>query len=232
MKLLNLHSWDITTAEARKLQIELATKVSAINAIPEKVEYLAGLDISPPDADGVVTGAAVVLEFPSLMIAETRVAHGKPGLPYIPGLLSFRETPVLTDALEQLELRPDIIYTDGQGIAHPRRFGLACHIGLLTSTPTIGCAKSILLGKHGDLQPQVGAEASMVHHGEEVGAAVRTRTGVKPMYISIGHIVDLPTCVRWVLACCNGRRMPEATRIAHNAAAGKVPLGRPSPKSQ
>ena len=187
MKLQNLHSWDLTTAEARELQLDLATKVSAINTVPDKVEYLAGLDISPPDEDdedGVVTGAAVVLEYPSLEVAEVRVAHGKPRLPYIPGLLSFRETPVLTDALDRLELRPDIIYIDGQGVAHPRRFGLACHIGLLTSTPTIGCAKSILVGRHGELQQQAGSQTSMMHKDEEVGAALRTRAGIKPMYIS------------------------------------------------
>ena len=147
-----------------------------------------------------------------------KTAEGKPPFPYIPGLLSFRETPVLLDALEKLETQPDIIYVDGQGLAHPRRFGLACHIGLLTETPTIGCAKSILVGSHEELPSSLGAHRPLVHKGEEIGAAVRTRDKVRPMYISPGHLIDIDTSVQWVLASCKGRRMPEPTRRAHQAA--------------
>lgn len=225
MKLQSMHSWDISTSEALQLQLDLAAKVSRTSGIGKDVSYVAGLDISPPDGDGMVTGAAVVLEYPSLVVTEVKVSQGKPAMPYIPGLLSFRETPVLTHALEQLEFQPDIIYIDGQGLAHPRRFGLACHIGVLTGIPTIGCAKSVLVGTHEDLSNQAGSHALMMHKGEEVGMTVRTRENIKPMYVSIGHLVDLPACVKWVLACCSGRRMPEATRLAHAAAAGKLRIG-------
>ncbi len=218
MKLRRLHSWDISTAQARDLQVQLAESVSTISAVPGIVRYLAGLDISPPDSHGVVRGAAVVLEYPSLEPVEVKTAEGKPPFPYIPGLLSFRETPVLLDALEQLETHPHIIYVDGQGLAHPRRFGLACHIGLLTETPTVGCAKSILVGSHEELPIAAGARSPLVHKGEEVGAAVRTRNKVRPMYVSPGHLIDIDTSVKWVLASCNGRRMPEPTRRAHQAA--------------
>ncbi len=218
MKVHHLHPWDISPAQARDLQIQLAGNVSTTPAVPDVVRYLAGLDISPPDSEGIVRGSAVVLEHPSLEVVEVRTAEGKPPFPYIPGLLSFRETPVLLDALEKLETRPDIIYVDGQGLAHPRRFGLACHIGLLTQTPTIGCAKSILVGSHEGLSSSAGSHIPLLHKGEVVGAAVRTRDKVRPMYISPGHLIDTDTSVKWVLASCNGRRMPEPTRKAHQAA--------------
>ena len=225
MRLRTLHSWQVSAGEARELQRNLAPMVSGISTIPDGVRHLAGLDISAPDGDGLVRGAAVVLRYPSLEVEEVRVAEGKPGLPYIPGLLSFQETPVLTGALEQLDLSPDIIFVDGQGLAHPRRFGLACHIGLLTDTPTIGCAKSVLTGKYGTLDWEAGSQASLIDRDQEIGAALRTRSGVKPMYISVGHRVDLPSSISWVLACCKGKRMPEATRMAHRAAAGQLVPG-------
>ena len=218
MKLRQLHPWDISTAQAIELQMKLAGSVSTTSAVPEEARYLAGLDISPPDSEGVVRGAAVVLEYPSLEVVEVKTAGGKPPFPYIPGLLSFREAPVLLDALAKLETHPDIIYVDGQGLAHPRRFGLACHIGLLTQTPTIGCAKSILVGKHEELPSSAGSHSPLVHKGEVVGAAVRTRDKVRPMYISPGHLIDIDTSIKWVLASCKGRRMPEPTRRAHQAA--------------
>ena len=218
MKLRQLHSWDISTTQARELQRKLAGSVSTVPAIPDVVRHLAGLDISPPDSEGVVIGSGVVLEYPSLEPVEVKTAEGKPPFPYIPGLLSFRESPVLLDALAQLDAQPDIIYVDGQGLAHPRRFGLACHIGLLTQTPTIGCAKSILVGTHQKLSTSAGSHSPLVHKGEAVGAAVRTRDKVRPMYISPGHLIDIDTSVQWVLASCKGRRMPEPTRKAHQAA--------------
>ena len=218
MKLRRLHSWDISTAQARELQTELASSVSTAPAVSDKVRYLAGLDISPANAEGMVRGAAVVLEYPSLELVEVKTAEGRPLFPYIPGLLSFRESPVLLEALALLDAHPDIIYVDGQGLAHPRRFGLACHIGLLTQTPTIGCAKSILVGAHQELSTQAGSHSPLLHKGDVVGAAVRTRDKVRPMYISPGHLIDIDTSVQWVLASCKGRRMPEPTRRAHQAA--------------
>jgi deoxyribonuclease V len=191
---------------------------------------VAGLDISGADAQGRVRGAVVLLRWDDMAVVEVQRAEGTPALPYIPGLLAFREVPVLLEALERLEDTPDLILVDGQGLAHPRRFGIACHIGLMTQVPTVGCAKSILRGRHGPLGPERGAWAELVDRDEVVGAAVRSRDAVSPVYVSIGHRVDLPTAIQWVLACCRGRRLPEPARRAHQAAgAGHLPTGPAAP---
>ena len=220
MKLLSLHPWDVSLQEAKELQVRLAPLVSCSDAVPLEVRYLAGVDISPPDTRGLVR-AAVVVSYPELEPVEVSLAE--PLLPYIPGLLSFRETPVLVKALDGLRTSPDVIIVGGQGYAHPRRFGLACHIGLITDTPTIGCAKSILVGEHGELGEERGSETPLEHQGETIGTALRTRDRVRPVYVSVGHKVDLSVAARWVLACCRGRRLPETTRLAHLAAAGRRP---------
>ncbi len=225
MKLRDLHPWEMSVQEAQAVQSSLAPMVSRTNAIPQRVRYVAGVDISSPDAAGKVRGAVVVLSYPDLEIAEVSLAEGVPGFPYIPGLLSFRETPILVKALERLETEPDIIIADGQGIAHPRRFGIACHLGLLTDVPAIGCAKSILTGRHGALAPEAGSRAELVHRDEVVGLALRTRTAVSPVYVSIGHKVDLDKAAEWVLASCDGLRIPKTTRLAHKAAAGQLEPG-------
>ena len=212
--------------EAKALQRRLAPTVSWASAIPDTVRHVGGVDISPPNAEGIVRGAAVVLRYPDLDLEEVSIAEGKPGLPYIPGLLSFRETPVLIGALEALTLEPDIIIVDGHGLAHPRRFGIACHLGLLTDIPTIGCAKSILTGKHGPLASEAGSRAELLDRGQLVGMALRTRTNVSPVYVSVGHKVDLTSAMEWVRACCTGKRVPETTRLAHRAAAGSLAPGR------
>jgi len=224
VKLHNLHSWDVPPEEAAEIQHRLAPRVSREVELPPAVRYVAGVDISPPDADGVCAGAVVVLEYPSLEVVEARVHRARPAMPYVPGLLSFRETPVLAGALGALAVTPDLLLVDGQGLAHPRRFGIACHLGLLTGLPTIGCAKSLLVGKYGPLGAEAGAWAELVDKSEVVGAALRTRTGVTPVYVSIGHRVDLEQARRWTLACCKGYRLPEPTRLAHQAAAGSLPL--------
>ena len=162
VKVRTLHPWHVSVDEAKVIQRRLAPMVSCVSAIPDKVRHLAGVDISPPDSGGTVRAAVVVLRYPGLELEEVTVADGKPGLPYIPGLLSFRETPVIIDALGALDLTPDIIIADGQGLAHPRSFGIACHIGLLTDTPTIGCAKSILTGKHGPLGAEAGSRTPLM----------------------------------------------------------------------
>lgn len=208
--------------EARATQVRLAAQVSLSNGIPERPQYAVGTDISPPDDRGVARGAAVVMRLPDLRVVEVKCVEGKPGFPYVPGLLSFREAPLVLGALERLSITPDLLLADGQGLAHPRRFGLACHLGLLTDLPTIGCAKSILLGRHGHLDSEQGSWAPLEDKGEVVGAALRTRQGVSPIYVSIGHKVDLPSALRWTLACCAGYRMPEPTRLAHQAAAGRL----------
>ncbi len=209
--------------DARAIQVRMASQVSKSNAIPENASLVVGTDISAPDANGMARGAAVVMSLPELQVVEVKCVVDRPGFPYVPGLLSFRESPLVSGALERLTTRPDFLLVDGQGLAHPRRFGLACHLGLLADIPAIGCAKSILVGKHGPLDNEQGSQAPMEHKGEVVGTALRTRTGVSPIFVSIGHKVDLPSARRWVLACCGQYRMPEPTRLAHLAAAGRIP---------
>ncbi len=229
MNIRRLHSWEVSLEEARDIQTRLASQVSLANAIPEQPHYVAGTDISPPDSSGVAWGAAVVMSLPDLQVIEVKRTQGKPGFPYIPGFLSFREAPLVLGALERLVTTPDFILADGQGLAHPRRFGLACHLGIFADTPTIGCAKSILRGRHGPLSGERGAWATLEDKGDVVGAALRTRGNVTPIYVSVGHKVDLPSALRWVLACGGGYRMPEPTRLAHQAAAGRLPEREPDP---
>ena len=224
MKLRTLHSWDVTAAEAREIQKRLAPQVSASGHIlPSNVRYVAGLDMSAPDPEGVVTGAAVALTFPDLVPVGVSVARTVPAMPYTPGLLSFRETPALAMALEKLDVQPDLIIVDGHGMAHPRRFGIACHVGLAAQMPTIGCAKSILVGKYGELGQERGSRTPLLHKGEVIGMALRTRKGVSPVFVSVGHMIGLDSAVDWTLSVCKGVRLPETTRNAHNAAAGRTP---------
>ncbi len=224
VRIQQLHPWTSSAAEAKDIQRRLASLVSRRDETPADVRYVAGLDLSPPDARGVVRGAVVVLRYPELTPAEVRIAEAMPALPYLPGLLSFREAPALLDALARLRHEPDIILVDGQGYAHPRRFGLACHIGVLTDRPAIGCAKSRLIGVAGRLARKRGAWAELTDGEETIGAVVRTRDDIAPVYTSIGHKVDLAAAVRWTLACCKGYRIPEPTRLAHLAAAGRLTM--------
>ncbi len=218
--------------EAQDIQVRLAARVSCTNTIPERPRYVAGTDISPPDRSGVVCGAAVVMSLLDLKVVEVKCAWGRPAFPYVPGVLSFREAPLVLEALKRLVITPDFLLADGQGLAHPRRFGLACHLGVLTGLPTIGCAKSILQGTHGPLGQEKGAWVPLENEGAVVGVALRTRDGVRPMYVSIGHRVDLPSAIRWVMACCTRFRMPEPTRQAHQAAAGRLSEQEPSQVNQ
>lgn len=221
MKAKPLHEWRVSTAEAKEIQLRLAGQVSRINAI-NNPKFVAGVDLSPPDRDGIARGAVVVLRLPELELVEIQTASARPGFPYVPGLLSFREAPVILAACEKLKLSPDFILVDGQGIAHPRRIGIASHLGLLLNIPGIGCAKSILVGKSEEVGAEVGSWSPLLDKGELIGAALRMRKGVKPVYVSIGHRVDLESAIHWVLACCGGYRLPEPIRLAHLAAAGKL----------
>jgi deoxyribonuclease V len=180
------------------------------------VRAVAGIDAS--HRDGSARAAVAVLTFPELELIEHAVTTRPTTFPYIPGLLSFREGPAVLDALEQLKTSPDLLIFDGQGLAHPRRFGLACHLGLLLDRPAIGCAKSRLLGRYEEPGPHQGDYTLLCDKGETIGAAVRTRAGTKPVFVSIGHRVDLPTSVATVLKCCRGYRLPETTRWAHRLA--------------
>lgn len=209
----------MTPDQAKKVQRELAVTVSRRNEL-QTVRLVAGVDISAPDAAGLARAAVVVLNYPELVPVETKVVTEKVKFPYVPGLLSFRESPLILAVCEELEATPDLILVDGQGIAHPRRLGLASHLGLLWDKPTIGCAKSRLCGEHGIVPAEPGSYAEITDNGEVIGAALRTKTGVAPLYISIGHKVDLEAAVSWVLRCCRGQRLPEPTRLAHIAASG------------
>ena len=219
----SLHPWDVDPRTATAIQRELAARVLVRDEVALAPRYVAGVDLSPPDANGDATAAAVLLELPSLSTVEVRLHRGKPAFPYVPGLLSFREAPLVLGALAMLSREPDAILVDGHGMAHPRRFGLACHIGLLTDTPTIGCAKSILCGRpEGAPEPERGSHVPLVDRGEVIGAAVRTRANVSPIYVSVGHRTSLKRAVELTLACCSRYRMPEPTRLAHLAAAGRI----------
>jgi deoxyribonuclease V len=221
MQVLELHSWEVTPTEASAIQRRLAGMVSQDSSLtPPKL--IAGVDVSKQSLDGVVTGAVVVLSYPQLSVVETQVVRQKITFPYVPGLLSFREAPAILAACQQLVTVPDVIMVDGQGIAHPRRLGLASHLGLLLNTPSIGCAKSILCGKHGLLGEHPGRFTEMRDGADVVGAALRTKAGVKPIYVSIGHKVDLRTAISVVMNCCQGYRLPEPIRLAHLAASGEL----------
>jgi deoxyribonuclease V len=170
----------------------------------------------------IARAAVVVLRYPDLTPIETALAELPVAFPYIPGLLSFREAPAILAACAKLTTAPDLFIFDGQGTAHPRRLGIARHVGLFLDRPSIGCAKSRLCGEHGELPSHAGAWAPLTDAGEIIGAVVRTREEVRPVYVSPGHRVDLATAIRHVLACCRGYRLPEPCRLAHQAAGQMV----------
>ena len=230
MKVESLHSWQVSIAEAFEIQRKLAAQVSKKSEVITP-RFIAGLDISAGKGEGMATSAVVVLEYPELREVETKVVRGRLDFPYIPGLLSFRESPLTLAACQKLTVTPDLILVDGQGIAHPRRLGLASHLGLLLNTPTIGCAKSLLCGSHGTPAAEPGSYTEIRDRGEIVGAALRTKLGVKPIYVSIGHKVDLNTAIYWVINCCRGYRLPEPTRLAHLAAGGNLEPEITAPKT-
>jgi len=216
-----LHGWQVSSAQALDIQRRLAAQVSRSSEVVTP-RFIAGVDISAGNAQGVATGAVVVLQYPELRAVEAKVVSGELNFPYIPGLLSFRETPLILAACQKLTITPDLILVDGQGIAHPRRMGLASHLGLFLNSPTIGCAKSVLCGTHEMPAIEPGSYAEVVDRDETIGVALRTKLGVKPVYVSIGHKIDLQTAIHWVLKCCRGYRLPEPTRLAHLAAGGNL----------
>jgi len=195
--------------------MKLATHVIRKNRLGA-VKTVAGIDVGIKG--DMACAAVVMLNFPGLDIAAQSTATRRVTCPYIPGLLSFREGPVILDALDRLEHKPDLLIFDGQGIAHPSRLGIASHIGLLSDLPSIGCAKSRLCGQYQEPGVERGSHVLLMDHGEAIGAIVRTRTNVKPVFVSIGHRVDLQTCIDVVLACCRGYRLPETTRLSHRLA--------------
>ncbi len=213
------HRWTLTPREAIALQQRIADRVVRDDDFGE-VACVAGVDVGFEDDGKVARAAVALLAFPSLELLDWAVAREPTRFPYVPGLLSFREIPVVRAALKKLRRRPDLVLVDGQGLAHPRRLGIACHLGLVTGLPTVGVAKSLLVGEHRTPAMRRGAWRPLVHRDEIVGAALRTRQGVAPVYVSIGHRVSLESAVRFVLACASGYRLPETTRWAHRLASG------------
>jgi deoxyribonuclease V len=208
--------------EARALQAELAARVIAHDDF-DAIGTVAGVDVG---FEGEVARAAVVvLSFPELRYREHAVARRPAGMPYVPGFLSFREAPAVLAALAELHQPPDMLLLDGQGIAHPRRLGIAAHIGLLSNLPSIGVAKSRLYGHHGELPPERGAHVPLRDGDEVIGAVLRTRLNTNPVFVSVGHRISLSSAVALVMACTTKYRLPETTRAAHNLAShGKLPL--------
>ena len=207
--------WEITPQQAVALQQELRGRVSTVNALAE-VRRVAGVDVGFRGNECIA--AVAVLSYPELSLLEVSRAQRPVTFPYIPGLLSFRESPAILQAFEGVQHSPDLVLVDGQGLAHPRRFGIACHLGLLLDLPTIGCAKSRLCGQADPLATETGSSALLWDGNEVIGAVVRTQANQSPIYVSVGHKIDLPTAIAYTLSCTGRYRQPEPTRQAHLAA--------------
>jgi deoxyribonuclease V len=232
MNYAKLHDWNLTPTEAVELQKKLREQVRA-GPLKGEARLVAGCDISFNKFSEIVYAGIVVLRLPDLEIVDRATAITRTAFPYIPGLLSFRETPALLEAWEKLNTSPDVVMLDGQGLAHPRRFGIACHFGLITERPALGCAKTVLVGKYDEPGESAGSYSLMTHKGDTVGAAVRTKDRVAPVYISIGNLIDLDGAISLALRCVKGYagqagslfesapaskskyRIPEPTRQAH-----------------
>jgi deoxyribonuclease V len=212
MKARKLHKWKITPREAIKIQAGLAGRIISEDCC-SRISTVGGVDVGFQGDRSYA--AAVVLSYPELRLLEQATASAEVTMAYIPGLLSFREIPALIHLLPKLTATPDVILVDGQGIAHPRGLGLASHLGLIFDVPTIGCAKSRLIGSYTLPAPQKGAHTPLYIDGEIRGAVLRSRENVKPLFISVGHKICLETALSIVLACCLHYRLPEPTRLAH-----------------
>ncbi len=219
MQIQPRHEWALTAEAAIVIQQELRQEVITQDQFGA-VNYVAGIDVGFED-EGTVTRAAVaVLKYPELELSEQAIARRPTTFPYIPGFLSFREVPAILEALEQIQTIPDLLLCDGQGMAHPRRFGIACHLGILTHLPAIGVGKSLLVGKFEEVPDERGSWVPLMHKGERIGAVVRTRPGTKPLYISVGHRISLESAIAFTMGCTRKYRLPETTRHAHKLASG------------
>jgi deoxyribonuclease V len=209
------HSWDLTPKEAVAVQRRLAPLVDT-SPLPgglENVRTVAGLDVSV--RGDRVRAAVVVLALPHLGVVGQAIHEDDVAFPYVPGLLSFREVPAVLPALEKLKALPDVLMLDAQGRAHPRRFGLACHLGLLLDLPSLGVAKTRLVGRHEEPLDVKGAAVPLEHKGDEIGLVMRTRERVKPVFVSVGHRMTLDEAAVLTLACTTRYKLPEPTRLAH-----------------
>jgi deoxyribonuclease V len=201
------------------IQDALRARVETADRLPE-IRHVAGVDVGFEDGGRLTRAAVVVLDYPDLQPVDRSLARLPTRFPYVPGLLSFRELPAVLAAIEGLAVRPDVYLCDGQGLAHPRRFGIACHLGVLLDAPSIGVAKTRLIGSHAEPPQEKGGWTPLMDGEDVIGAVLRTRTGVKPLYVSIGHRLCLKTAIRLVLACTRRFRLPETTRLAHRLASG------------
>jgi deoxyribonuclease V len=216
MKASALHPWQVSTHEAIAIQKRLRTQVIAENTLGE-VRYIAGADIATSKDSPKAYAGVVVLTYPALEVVEERGLEGEVTFPYIPGLLAFREGPLLSKVVEQLTTEPDVLVFDGQGLAHPRGMGIATHMGLVFDKPSIGCAKSLLFGRYQEPDQEKGAWTDLRDpQGGIIGAVLRSRPKTSPIFVSIGHRLDLPTATGLLMACTRGVRIPEPTRLAHN----------------
>jgi len=220
MQLKFEHPWDLSPRQAIELQRRLAGKVERQDRLGDvgEIKWVAGVDVGYEDQGQTARAAVVLLRLPDLEVVDTFLARRPSKFPYIPGLLSFREVPVVLDALHGLATQPEVIFCDGHGLAHPRRFGIACHLGVLTGLPTVGVGKSRLIGHHAELAPQRGAWEPLEDRGEVIGAVLRSRTGVRPLYISTGHRVSLGSAIALTLRLLTRYRLPETTRHADRLA--------------
>ncbi len=214
----HLHDWKLTPREAVVLQKELRQRVLESdhkNVSTRPIETVAGADISFNKYSSTIYVAVVVLRLPNLETVEEATVIGEAQFPYVPGLLSFRELPAVLEAWQKLQIEPDCVMFDGQGLAHPRRMGIACHAGLWMNRPTLGCAKSVLVGDYDEPAPERGSWSPMIHKGDIVGAALRTKNRTKPIYVSVGTQISLAAAIDLTLRCDGGYRQPEPTRRAH-----------------
>lgn len=212
------HKWDVSTSEAVHIQMQLASRVAA-SPLPRAPRTIAGVDVSfrrRGYKDYFARCGIAVLALPELEIVDRASWSGDVTFPYVPGLLSFRELPAILEAADGLSVRPDIFMADGQGLAHPRRFGLACHLGVAFEVPTFGVAKKKLVGEYSRLGMERGSQADLVHEGERVGVALRTRRAVKPVFVSVGHGITLEEATDLALRCAPRYKIPEPTRAAHH----------------
>jgi deoxyribonuclease V len=210
----SIHDWNLSPREAIAVQQRLRSLVR-IEPLTSEVRTIAGADVSFNKYSETIYTGIVVLSLPDLQIIESAGVRGIAKFPYVPGLLSFRETPSLLEAWDLLKIKPDVLMLDGQGIAHPRRFGIACHVGVLLDIPTLGCAKSILVGRYNELGLEAGSQTPLIDRGEQIGIVLRTKDKVAPVYVSAGHLIDLPSAVNLVRKSTWKYRQPEPTRQAH-----------------